>query len=197
MSEKDFPGSLLCKTTDLEGRWLNIVWDFEFSSLQLLNVYAPNTISARSDFFDSLVSVVKGYLPSIVGGDLNCIEDLYLEKQGGDGQIGASDVNSLQKFKKLVGLVDIFRCQHPSERVFTWSNNRVHCRLDKFFISENIAKLCSKSNIICYPFSDHDAPCIYFSLPEVPKKGPGIWKFNCSLLDNKTFVEKVETLIKH
>ena len=194
---KDFPGTLSYKTSDLEGRWLNLVLDLGYSSLQLLNVYAPNTISDRADFFNSLISVVKGHLPSIVGGDFNCIEDLYLDKEGGDRQLGVSDLNSLRKLKRLFGLVDIFRGQHPSDRTFTWSNNCVHCRLDKFFLSNDISKCCSKSKIICYPFSDHDAPCIYFSLPDAPKKGPGTWKFNCSLLNNESFVEKVETLIKH
>ena len=45
-----------------------------------MTVYAPCPIAERAVFFASLSSFVKAGSPTILGGDFNCIEDLYLDK---------------------------------------------------------------------------------------------------------------------
>ncbi len=95
--------------TDHSGRLINILYDTGNSILQLCNIYAPNKVSDRVEFFDSLSSVIKGGCPTILAGDFNCLEDIYLDKLGGDLDAGLSDIISLQSFLSSHNLIDVFR----------------------------------------------------------------------------------------
>lgn len=195
-SEK-FPIKSVAISNDLEGRWLNTTLSLPDTKLQLINVYAPNKIGERQQFFNMLHAHIKGGIPTIFGGDLNFIEDCYLDKLGGDSVIDISSVEALQGLTQSLGLTDIYRCKNPSGRVFTWSNGRVSCRLDRFYVSNDIASLTKASDITIFPFSDHDGPFLRFELPKTPKRGAGIWKFNSTLLENPEFTSKMKTFLLH
>ena len=39
--------------------------------------------------------------------------------------------------------------------------------------------------------SDHDFVSFVFEIPDTVKRGPGVWKFNNSLLDDKVFCDSI------
>ena len=106
---------------------LNIVIDN--SCLQLLNIYAPCPVGERAHFFSCLPGYVRTGIPTVVGGDFNTVEDIYLDKVGGDNQPGKIALQALQMFTSLFYLSDIFRFNHPSARMFTWTNGRVSSQI--------------------------------------------------------------------
>eukprot|EP00112_Aurelia_sp_Birch-Aquarium-sp1_P014504 Seg3137.2 transcript_id=Seg3137.2/GoldUCD/mRNA.D3Y31 product="Transposon TX1 putative 149 kDa protein" protein_id=Seg3137.2/GoldUCD/D3Y31 len=169
----------------------------ENSKLQFMNIYAPCPVGERATFFDSLPNYLIGGIPTIVGGDYNTAEDLYLDKIGGDGQPGRSAQQSLKNFATSLHLTDIFRSKNPSARVFTWTNGSVSTRLDKFYVSNDIASNTAKASITIFPFSDHDAPYISFQLPYSPSRGKGVWKFNTRLLEFPEFTSQMRQFLEH
>ena len=165
--------------------------------MQLVNIYAPCPVGARAEFFSSFSSYVRTGLPTILGGDFNCIEDLFLDKVGGDFQPGKTALDALHDFNSSFGLSDVFRSIHPSSRSFTWTNGRVSSRIDKFYISSDIVHNSKLAGITIFPFSDHDAPFLTFSLPSFPRRGRGIWKFNTMLLESRNFICKMKGFLLH
>ena len=100
---------------------------------------------------------------------------------------------SLQALNKTFNLKDAFRNKHPSDRLFTWSSadSTVSCRLDRFNVFEDIFGNTSLCGINFFPFSDHNAVSFDF-LPEgVQERGPGVWKMNTDILDNREYAKKL------
>ncbi len=190
---------VISESHDLAGRYLNLICDFGEANIQFCNIYAPNHVSQRKEFFESLHAILKGGIPTVFGGDFNCIEDSFLDKNGGDSDLAITALKALQLLNLTYDLKDVFRHLNPSTRNFTWTNpdGSISCRLDKFYVSGDIFRNCSYSNIVFFPYSDHDAPSISFRLPNSLKKGPGVWKFNTSLLDNPVFVDKIKSFWSH
>ena len=58
---------------DKFGRLISARLKHNNSKFQILNVYAPNTVSDRKDFFDTFWQYTFRNVPLIVGGDFNCV----------------------------------------------------------------------------------------------------------------------------
>ena len=86
-------------------------------------------------------------------------------------------------------LIDIWRKKHPRERSFTWFNfdKTIAGRLDKFLVSKSVSEKTSVCEIFPCVFSDHDFVSLNFNFSEIPARGPGVWKFNNSLLQDLSF----------
>ena len=100
--------------------------------------------------------------------------------------------------KSDFALVDAWRKLHPRAREFTWFNHdySIASRLDKFFVSKDLFTSDCQCKIAPCPLSDHDFVCFVFEIPEAVKRGPGVWKFNNSLLDDKAFCDIIRNLIQ-
>ena len=183
-------------THDNCGRWVNVTLDTHNSKLQLLNIYAPCQIGERTAFFQTLPPHIRGGVPTIIGGDFNCISNLFLDKLGGDSQAGPTAIAALTDLLRDFNLIDIFRSMHPSARKFTWTNSKISCRLDKFYVSPEILANSKYCEITVFPFSDHDAPFLSFQLPNSLPRGRGTWKFNTSLLENEEFTCNMKHFLK-
>ena len=67
-------------------------------------------------------------------------------------------------------LVDIWRDQHRDTRKFTWTgvnphdNSYIHTRIDKFYVTSTLATVITATDIIPFPFSDHDAILLSINL---------------------------------
>ncbi len=145
---------------DLSGRFISVRSSFGQSEIEFCNIYAPNIVSDRADFFNSLISSIKGGYPTVLGGDFNCIEDIFLDKFGGDNDLGSSDLDALGNLLLSFDVIDVFRHLHPSTRRFTWHNpnHSISCRLDRIYVSREVP--VRSSNIIPFSFSDHDCPVV-------------------------------------
>ena len=99
--------------------------------------------------------------------------------------------------KPLFNLVDVWRKQHLRSREFTWFNSdfSIASRLDKFLISPGFVQFISSSSIRPCCFSDHDLVDLVVDLSNFSPQGPGLWKFNNSLLTDAVFCDHISNRI--
>ena len=94
-------------------------------------------------------------------------------------------------------LIDFFRAIHPKTKCYTWrrQNPIKQARLDYFIGSRTLLDLITKCNISARYRSDHSSIELILKLSEF-KRGKGIWKFNCSLLKDKEYLDLINKTIK-
>ena len=90
-------------------------------------------------------------------------------------------------------LIDIWRTKNPETKSYTWSQNlpMIFCRLDYWLISNGLQDCIKSTNIIPAINTDHAA--IDLVLTDIGKqaKGPGFWKFKCSLLNDDNYISEL------
>ena len=93
-------------------------------------------------------------------------------------------------------LEDIWRVQHPTDRIYTWKRNKppIFCRLDMILISDDIIGNTVSTNISPGYKSDHSLVSIDFDFASQPR-GRGFWKLNTNLLTDIDYVEKINCCI--
>ena len=181
--------SLINVRQDTEGRILTMQIHLDNTPIQLVNVYAPNDSAERVQFFENLWNHSCAGLPTIIGGDFNCVADLHLDKWGGNPQLLKPGAQALHSFTNNFNNVDVYRHLNKQGREVTWTDKRgtVASRLDRFYLPAAFLSERSKCDILpCY-FSDHSLVKICFQLPEASPKGQGIWKLNVSVLQDNEF----------
>ena len=182
-----------------DGRIIILETNIDDEISVLVNIYAPNNIHAQQMFFKKLSEMLRNYADSLIfiGGDFNC--PLSNEDKKG-GQDLSSKKNVITRIKQLMGsfdLVDIWRYLNPRENQFTWSSSdlKVKCRLDYWLISRDSLRIVDSSEIEVFPHCDHLQVTLLINGVKQHPRGPGYWKFNASLLEDKNFVEQVSTKI--
>ena len=103
-------------------------------------------------------------------------------------------INEIENLCSNFALTDIWRELNPQALSFTWHDKafKSQSRLDFFLITADLVDLTKESNIMHTPFSDHSAIMLNIqSVDQRKKSGPGFWKFNASLLEDKEYVEKM------
>ena len=143
---------------DQKGSMLKAILQFEEEIFQIINIYAPTNTSVRKTFYITLQNIIEKNKNTILAGDLNMIENLYLDRLGGNpNKTHTIGIQSLNKIKNNHNLEDIWRRKNPYKEHFTYHNaeNSIHSRLDRIYITKSIkAKSC---NIIPTTISDHDS----------------------------------------
>ena len=129
----------------------------------------------------------------MIGGDFNCYENA-LDKFGGNVSVG----DECKSLKSDFVLIDAWRKLHPRAHEFSWFNHdySIASRLDKFFVSKDLFTSDCQCEISPCPHSDHDFVSFVFEIPDAAKRGPGVWKLNNSLLDDKNFCDIIHNLIQ-
>ena len=120
-----------------------------------------------------------------------------VDKRGGNLFPRQSVINTIEELQSELDLHDIWRIKNPTTRSYTWSQSepQIFSRLDYWLISNSLADNVCSVDIIPSIKTDHSAILIEFQGVDAKAKGPGIWKLNCSLLSDETYVEKINSLI--
>ena len=102
-------------------------------------------------------------------------------------------VTTVHSLQEELDLVDIWRAKNPMEKSFTWSQNspRIFCRLDYWLISNTLHDLVKTTDIIPAIRTGHAAISLELANGSNDIKGPGVWKTNCSLLDDEEYVNDI------
>lgn len=137
----------------------------------------------------------KLFLPSdpvSLGSDFNFYEHDF-DKFGSNVSIA----NYLSDFRTNFSFTDIWRKLHPRLRDVSWfySDFNSGSRLNKFFISRNVVNVISSRVLSPCCFSDHDYLHLHVKLDKVMPCGPGLWKFNNSLLSDSFFCDFISACI--
>ena len=101
---KDLDYKFINHTHDFDGR--TVVLDIEMgcNKYRLINCYAPNNPTERKRYIEDLdIYLISSYDP-ILGGDWNFVENLELDKWGGNMDNGADGKIQIQKLKKQTSL---------------------------------------------------------------------------------------------
>ena len=155
------------------------------TSVRIINIHAPNDEKERKLFFEDLYPFLLTKIHIILGGDFNCVTDIKIDKIGGNpnfGTIGNDNIKSIcNDFKPFCHL-------YPNKISTNWFSPNVSYRLDRGEDAEEIEAIWQ----IHIPFghSDHDVVFLELEICNNINFGKGYWKFNNSLLQDKTFVRK-------
>lgn len=90
-------------------------------------------------------------------------------------------------------LVDIQRTRYPNVNKFSYRSKTlgVKSRIDFFLISKHLTKFVKKVDIQTSIAPDHNTILLSLSWPNENPRGPGFWKFNNSLLEDKEYTTKI------
>ena len=162
--------------------------------LSLCNIYAPNDQVNQHQFMQELNNCIidKIELTSlIVRGDWNCTISKKYKMEGAPWKLSCyRNLTTMEMFD----LVDIQRMRHPKLGKFTYKSKsfKVKSRIDFFLIAKNLSGDVKNSEIYQTIAPDHDAIYISLSWPNKLPRGPGLWKFNNTLLNDMQYVSTVQ-----
>ena len=165
--------------------------------MTLASIYAPNNDSP--EFFIEIRNKIEGLLNDnrIIGGDINLVLDLLLDKKGGNNTTHFKAQKIIKDWMESTDLVDVWRTQHPNDLKYTWSRSRptkIFCRLDVLLASHSLFDRIKSSNILPGYQSDHSPVIINIELNKIIR-GKGYWKMNCSHLKNPEYIELIKRTI--
>ena len=178
------------------GRILLLNISYDNAKLTVVNVYGPN----KDDLvvFEKLHSLIQqfGEEPYIVGGDINTVQNPYMDRYPNhDHQNHPNCSGRIETLKEDLDLIDVWRYMNPCKRQFTWRSKTAQSRIDYFLISNTLKNFVDDVGIHYGYRSDHSA--ISLSIKRwVPKRGPGFWKLNTSLLSNPSYKSDIRQTIQ-
>ena len=130
--------------------------------------------------------------------NFNCPMNPLLDKKGGSSASRKIAIDSIECFQEEFDLVDIWRVKNPEIKSFTWCQNspQIFCRLDYWFISNNLQDCIKSTDITPALKTDHSAILLVVEDKELKHaKGQGFWKMNCAILDDSICIEEISHLI--
>jgi exonuclease III len=181
---------------DHNGRSILVNITLEKNEITLLNVYAHNNEKNRNELFESYLPLLNKEKQSIliIGGDFNEVLS-KLDRKPTPSKLKNS--NSLINLIKEFNLNDIWRTKNTNKTHFTWrrKNGIEKSRIDYWLINEDIIPLVRSCDIrpALIRYTDHMAISIKVILNNT--RGPGTWKFNNSLLEDRTYISRLKTFI--
>ncbi|CAC5424487.1 unnamed protein product [Mytilus coruscus] len=166
--------------------------------LNIVNCYAPNIVSDRSQFFELLVNKLTNLENLILIGDMNTSMS-KLDRSGKALHIEDKAYTSLMKISEQFNIYDIWRARNSTSRIFSWrrivESNLQQSRIDFIFVPKLISAYVKNIYYKHTTFNDHSFVVLNVFSPV--EKGPGLWIFNNTLLNDEYFVEKVDNLIEN
>ena len=149
---------------DIEGRYIIIRANIQGETFIIVNLYAPTKLTEKDNFFKKLMTEIENINVAItdrliLGGDWNTIQDIKIDKKGGNKNISATLPKYLAELMSNYNLVDIWRILNPTIDRYTYRQKSplIQTHLDYFLISNNVQDLIVKTDILPSIRSDHSA----------------------------------------
>ena len=180
------------------GNFIMIEIETPYLSFVLINVYGPNT--DNPDFYNSICNnVVQFDTENLVWcGDWNLVISPSVDAFGYKHVNNPNARNFVLNMSENLNLVDVWRVYHEDERKYTWCRRNpspLMSRLDFFLLSDDLLNFIHESEIIPGYRTDHSAITLKLSF-SAHSRGKGYWKFNNSLLHDKSCIIMIEEGIK-
>ena len=191
LSER-FDGHVVSWKRDSNGRVISLLVKYNGVNYNVVNVYAPTVPSERNAFLQSVHRYFFTNSCLIMGGDFNCYDSV-------SDKFGGNPITSKEfsRVKSCFKLIDAWRAKNPRSSQFTWfsSDLSVASRLDTFLIDRDLRRFVNCCMIYPCAFSDHDYVLLDLDTSQHAQHGPGLWKFNSSLLSDDNYVSVIHDLI--
>ena len=108
-NKKDLNINISTILQDKEGRILSLNFSIEKQKYQILNIYAPTRNSEKTKFYKTLKNYIDPKQNLILGGDFIMVEDIILDRKGGNPNITHTlGLEYLTKIKQINNLTDIW-----------------------------------------------------------------------------------------
>lgn len=181
---------------DNSGRIVLITIVHNSVKLSLCNIYAPNSLAEQLEFIQELNNCLidKSELSElIVGGDWNCTLSKK-DKIGGSTWKPTNYRDLVLITMDVFNLVDIQRQRHPKLRKYSYESKflKVKSRIDFFLVAKSLTKYVKSTEIFPAIAPDHNAIYISLSIKCETPRGPGLWKFNNTLLNDERYVAEIK-----
>ena len=150
-------------------------------------VYAPNSNPQRNQFLDDVSVRIDPCVPTVLAGDFNTVFDLSLDRRGSDPfDVSRQSSCALNRLVNACSSIEFWRYLHPTSSSYTWtrSNGSLSSRIYFILVPHVWVPSVSSCDIVACPFSNHCAVVMSARVPEVLSYGPGVWKFNLSVLND-------------
>ena len=161
----------------------------------LVNLYNSNTEPEQLETLHELETIllkfdVNEYNHIIFSSDFNIFFNAFLKTTGGNAKLKTRTVGKFLELEDKFDLCDIWRIKHPKTKTFTFRQKHfsdfIQRRLDYIFVLQNLQERTRNVDISNAVSTDHSPVfCLLLNSTEFPK-GPGIWKFNNSLIFDVT-----------
>lgn len=177
---------------DLDGRMLIIEIVIDKISFLLCNIYSPN--EDKPQFFVQVVEAIESCdnRNIIWGGDFNLVLDTSLDRHNSEHN-NQKSLDIVKAYMEDAELNDIFRIKNPIARTYSWFRHKplAMSRIDFFLISSSLMPFVEECKIIATPCSDHSLVKLHIQFSP-NERGPGLWQFNTSHLNNEEFINKLK-----
>ena len=187
--------SIIQEEYSLEGNYAILLCSIFTNTYTIVSLYGPN--EDRPMFFEEINGIISGLSSDhlFVGGDFNFVPDYQLDSNYHQ----QNNPRARDAFAKVIethNLVDAWREMNPDSDGYTWvrRNPLKYGRLDRLYVQEHLMSHITTASIRAGYRSDHSMVTICIIEPQ-KKRGPGLWKFNESLLGDKTYTKMVGQLI--
>ncbi len=188
---------------DSAGRLILLETIFEGQTLILVNIYAPtkDKKNAQLDFIKYIQQILLEYMDKhiMLGGDFNICLQPEIDKKGGTLEKQSESAVVLESIMDEFNLIDVWRLYNPNTLRFSRremsKNGLVQSRIDYWLISNHLLYDYTCQDIKPGIRSDHSIVTLKFEIKNSIKNGRGFFKFNCSLLKDTVYVEKINNLI--
>ena len=155
----------------------------------LVNIYGPNQDDIN--FITKISELIKENISSsiIMGGDFNIPLDFEKDSTAKTDNKRKSRYQ-MQQLIDAYTLWDVWRVKHEGTLKYTWfssQNRTIMSRLDYFLVSSDVILQTQQAEIDISAQTDHNLVSFVWRNKELDR-GPGLWKFNNTMLRHKDFL---------
>ena len=138
---------------------------------------------------------------TVLAGDPNMFFNSKLETKGGKPSLKQKSVAKPLERKEEYDLCDIWRTRNPTKKLYTFRQNHssgiINRRPDYIFILNKLQEISNDTGIIPAFKINHSSVLDTISNDNFFKQGPGLWKFNNSLINDETFTNTFNNFIQN
>ena len=181
---------------DKNGRYVICDMKIDNSELTLVNVYAPN--ADEPSFFTNLFNEIsiRPFENIIIGGDFNLVLDVKLDRYNSVYNNHKS-LEVVNDYMEELDLCDIWRISNPETKRYSWYKRKPEIsasRIDFFLTNIGLADRVTNVEYSASSKTDHSLNIMTLENKEF-KRGPGVWKFNATLLLDEKYCDLIRTEI--
>ena len=151
----------------------------------------------RQEWLGEMEGAVDDAVPAVVLGDFNFVTDVRDRDRGAMNEYDVRQARKMGEIEGGLDLVDTYRLTNPEDRVYSFvATGGSRSRIDRCYVSGVLAgrvKMCRYLRVLAKE-RGHRLGEVELSGGIEP--GRGYWKFNVSLLKDRTYVELVRGIIR-
>ena len=190
--------SVLNISNNVNGRILLLEFDVDGDIYVLVNFYNSNIesdqlhpLSELDNFLDNVADISK-----IVGGDFNLFFDSLIGVEGGNPVLKKRSLAKIIEILENYDLCHIWTITYTKTKRFTFRQKHfsglIQRSWDYFFVSNILQEFLKHTDIFASLSSVHSPILVSLMKSFIPERGRRLWKFNCSLPHNVTFIEEMK-----